>query len=234
VQQLAVPLAHSLDEFARSAMSGGPGKDGIPAIDEPRFVPAVEADRFLDADDVVFGVVTRDTVKAYPQKILVWHEIVNDRIEGENVSVTYCPLTGTAIGFKAGDTTFGVSGDLVNSNLIMYDRATDSRWPQMLATAVEGRHKGRSLREFRVIWSTWGRWKRAYPTIQVLSVDTGYARQYGRDPYGSYNPVSGYYAQGNPPLFPLLNRDSRLDPKEVVIGARAPAGAIAFRPLVPS
>jgi hypothetical protein len=229
VQTRSVPLSFSLEEYAQNAVSGGPGKDGIPAIDEPRLVSAPEADRFLKADDVVFGVVLAGEVKAYPQKILVWHEIVNDRMGNENVSVTYCPLTGTAIGFLRGETSFGVSGSLVNNNLIMYDRTTDSRWPQILGTAMSGSLKGTSLEEFRVIWTTWKRWRERYPATVVLSKDTGYARNYHRDPYGSYTPIRGYYAKGHPPLFPLMHQDKRLDPKEVIIGARTENGTIVFK-----
>lgn len=229
VQDNVVPLSFSLDTFAQNAVSGGPGKDGIPSIDEPRFVSAQEADGFLDPKDIVFGVVLHDEVKAYPRKMLVWHEIVNDRFGDENVSVTYCPLTGTAIGFKRGDTTLGVSGNLVNNNLIMYDRATDSRWPQVLGMAISGPLKGKSLQEFRVIWTIWQHWKDSYPQTQVLSLDTGYFRNYNRDPYGSYRPLGGYYRPQAPPLFPTLHSDSRFPPKEVVTGARTEAGAIAFR-----
>lgn len=219
----------SLDAYARNAISGGPGKDGIPAIDQPRFVSAGQADKFLGPNDVVFGVVSAKETKAYPQRILVWHEIVNDQFDGENISVTYCPLTGTAIGFRRGGTTLGVSGNLVNNNMIMYDRASDSLWPQILATAVTGAHKGESLQEFRVIWTLWKHWKAKYPNTSVLSTDTAYARNYRRDPYGSYNPLRGYYTEQQPPLFPLMHADARLKPKDIVIGARDEAGAIAFR-----
>lgn len=224
----SVPVSFPLEEYVQNTLSGGPPKDGIPAIDQPRFVTARRADRFLAPDDIIFGVILNGEVKAYPQKILVWHEIVNDRLGQENVSVTYCPLTGTAIGFKRGATTFGVSGRLVNNNLIMYDRATDSRWPQILATAITGEFHGKSLEEFRVIWTRWNLWKKSYPDTQVLSEDTSYARNYNRDPYGSYTPISGYYAEHKPPLFPTMHRDKRYPPKKVVIGARTRDGAIAF------
>ena len=175
----------------------------------------------------MFGVVRGDDVKAYPQGVLVWHEICNDVLDGTPVSVTYCPLTGTAMGFERGATTFGVSGDLLNDNLVMYDRATDSRWPQMLGTAVEGTLAERSLREFRLVWTTWGRWRDAHPDTRVLSEDTGYVRDYDGDPYGSYNPREGYYAGGDP-LFPPLETDDRFGGKAVVVGARSSAGAAAF------
>lgn len=115
-------------------VSGGPGKDGIPAINQPRFVAARQM-RLLDPGDQVFGLVHRGRARAYPQLVLVWHEIVNDRIGGERISVTYCPLTGSAFGVRGSSDghalTFGTTGRLVNSNLLMYDRQTDSEWPQI-------------------------------------------------------------------------------------------------------
>jgi hypothetical protein len=226
---LAVPLSHSLEDYTQHAVSGGPGKDGIPAIDAPRFLSASDGEAFMQSEDVVFGAVLNGEIKAYPQKILVWHEIVNDRFGQENVSVTYCPLTGTALGFKRGETSFGVSGLLINNNLIMFDRATDSRWPQILGTAISGPLKEKSLQEFRLVWTTWKRWRQKYPETTVLSTHTGSIRNYRRDPYGSYHPLRGYYAKDAPPLFPLLHRDQRFAPKEVVLGARTQEGAIAFK-----
>jgi hypothetical protein len=220
-------LSYQLDLLAQEAVSGGVPKDGIPAIDEPQFMSVERANDFLKADDVVFGAVINGEAKAYPQRVLVWHEIVNDRIGGRNVSVTYCPLTGTAIGFERGDTTLGISGNLVNSNLIMYDRATDSHWPQVLGAAVSGPLKGKALPEFPVVWTTWEKWRAAHPETQVLSQRTGYARDYSRDPYGGYTPTRGYYAKGDP-IFAPLHRDQRLEPKTVVAGARTGLGAVAF------
>ncbi|WP_303908217.1 DUF3179 domain-containing (seleno)protein [Thiohalomonas denitrificans] len=139
VQPLAAPLAVPLESYESSVVAGGPGRDGIPSIDKPRFIPPEEADRYLSSDDIVFGVTLNGQAKAYPRGILVWHEVVNDRIGDRTISITYCPLTGTALGFERGDTTLGVSGQLVNSNLILYDRATESLWPQILSTAISAR-----------------------------------------------------------------------------------------------
>jgi hypothetical protein len=200
-------------------------KDGIPAIDEPRFDAASDAD--LADDEPVFGVARGDTVKAYPRAILAWHEIVNDRVDGDPVAVTYCPLTGTVLGFRRGATSFGVSGDLVNSNLIMYDRATDSRWPQMLGAAVQGPHEGDVLQEIPVVWTTWRRWREVHPDTRVLSEDTGAIRDYDRDPYGSYAPVGGYYGNRNL-LFDTMPRDESRHPKDVYVAARDGDGAAAF------
>jgi hypothetical protein len=111
----------------------------------------------------------------------------------------------------------------------MYDRATDSRWPQMLGTAISGPLKENSLQEFRLVWTTWKRWRQKYPETTVLSTRTGSIRNYRRDPYGSYHPLRGYYAKDAPPLYPLLHRDQHFAPKEVVLGARTQEGAIAFK-----
>jgi hypothetical protein len=223
--RLHVPVP--MEELRQAVLSGGPGKDGIPSIDEPTFTSASEAPGLLGPDSIVFGVARNGVVKAYPQYVLVWHEIANDTLGDLPVSVTYCPLTGTTQGFYRGETTFGVSGNLVNSNLVVYDRGTDSRWPQMLATAISGSLAGRSLREFPLTWTTWGRWKREHPETQVLTEETGYVRDYGRDPYGSYAADSGYYADRGT-LFAPLRENDRYHPKAVVVGARTTDGAIAF------
>lgn len=227
------PLAdeplHTHDELQRywnESRSGGPGKDGIPSIDRPRFLSADNADGWLDEGDRVIGLYHDGEARAYPQSVLVWHEIVNDEVGGDAFAITYCPLTGTGVGYHRGDSELGVSGRLVNSNLLMYDRATDSHWPQILSTAVEGERKGASLVEKRVIWTTWGRWQARHPDTTVLSRRTGHARNYRRDPYGGYNPREGYYA-GDETLFPLMHDSDRYAPKEVVFGFRTHRGAFA-------
>ncbi|MEF8806745.1 DUF3179 domain-containing protein [Natronomonas sp.] len=225
-----LPLPMSPEALRDEARSGGPSKDGIPSIDQPRFVDAGDAD-FIDPGDPVFGVVRDDVAKAYPQKILVHHEIVNDELAGTPVSVTYCPLTGTVQGFERGGTTFGVSGRLINNNLVMYDRATETWWPQILATSIPGPWNEtpdiESLREFRLVWTTWERWQTHRPETEVLSTDTGHARNYSGDPYGGYNPRTGYY-KNDSLLFPALSDDDTFDRKTVVMGARTPNGAAAF------
>lgn len=228
-EQLALPM--SPDDLRDEAQSGGPPKGGIPSIDDPTFVDPAAID-LLDPDDPVFGVARGDEVKAYPQQILVQHEIVNDELEGTPVSVTYCPLTGTVQGFLRGDTTFGVSGRLINNNLVMYDDASDTWWPQILATSIPGPWNAdpetASLREFRLIWTTWKRWQRRHPNTRVLSTETGYAKNYRREPYGSYNPREGYYDNNDRLLFPPLNTDDRYEQKTVVMCARTSVGAVAF------
>jgi hypothetical protein len=212
---------HGLDDFVDNVRGGGPAQDGIPSIDAPAYVAAGQAD-FLRDDDVVFGAVIDGQPRAYPQLVLVWHEILNDTSGDGPVCVTYCPLTGTAIGFRppAGIAQFGTTGKLVNSNLLMYDRTDQSRWPQILGQAIDGPRRGEALEEFGLEWTTWRRWRDAFPETEVLSAETGYVRRYGEDPYGSYNPVEGYYAPGTPNLFPLMTRDYRHDRKSVFVGAK--------------
>jgi hypothetical protein len=213
--------------LAESVIPGGPPKDGIPSIDNPKYTSAAEGDEWLFPNDVVFGVDYKGFVAAYPQRILVWHEIVNEVIAGEMVSITYCPLTGSAIGFKGEyapgvSAQFGVSGKLVNSCLVMFDRKSDSYWPQILGKAISGPARGIKLKEFPVVWTTWEKWRAVYPGTKVLSRDTGFFRNYGRggDPYGSYLENNKGYYESERLFFRPLYRDDRLHPKKIVVGVR--------------
>lgn len=213
-------MPRSSDTYLNNMMSGGPPKDGIPSIDDPKFISARQATQdMLDPGDIVIGYANGEQAKAYPQRILVQHEIVNDQVGGEKVSITYCPLTATAQGFKRGSTTLGVSGRLINSNLVMYDRATDTFYPQILASGIRGPNRGKSLEEFNVIWTTWENWKTQYPNTKVLSTKTGFLRSYDRDPYGQYNPRGGYY-KSERTMFPLMKSPERHGSKTMVLGAR--------------
>jgi hypothetical protein len=213
-----------LAAFDAHVVRGGPPKDGIPSIDSPKFLTAAEADGFLGSTDIVFGVDFRGVVRAYPQRILVWHEIVNDSLDGQRVAITYCPLTGSPVGFLPPRNdpadTFGTSGNLVNSNLLMYDRVTDSRWPQILGTAINGERCGTVLSEVPVVWTTWERWRARHPESAVLSTDTGYVRNYAEDPYGVYNPEPdprAYYGDASI-WFPLMRTSDLFHPKKVFYG----------------
>jgi hypothetical protein len=220
-------LEYSRDKLSSMQVSGGVGKDQIPSVDNPTFAEADGYESDIFSDNIVFGVSLNGEQKAYPRNILTRHEIVNDIIGGENVSVTYCPLTGTAIGFKRGNSEFGVSGNLINNNLVMYDRGSDSRWPQMLGTAISGSQKGEFLQEFRVVWTTWDRWVEKYPQTRVLKTDTGYLRNYSSGAYGSYKPREGYYRLDSEPLLPSLKKDSTYSDKQEFIGARGKEQAYA-------
>ena len=210
-----------LNEFYNNIRSGGPPPDGIPPIENPVYISVEDADEYLENSDIVFGLVHNGEVLAFPQRILVWHEIVNDLVGGERISITYCPLTGSSIAYKGElgvtNTTFGTSGSLINSNLLMYDRNSSSYWPQIHSQAVSGELKGHRLERIHMLWTTWARWMTEYPDSLVLSIDTGYVRNYYRDPYGSYQDKDSYYFNENT-IFPVMNYDDRLTRKDVVIG----------------
>ncbi len=195
-------------------VSGGVGKDGIPSIDEPIFVSANEVDFLNDADQVI-GLNIDGMAKAYPLSILVWHEIVNDENNGVPVAVTYCPLCFTSVVFeRAIDNNiveFGVSGKLYNSNLVMYDRMSNTLWSQGLGIGIVGKYVGYNLEKVPFDVTEWKAWKEAYPDTLVLSQETGALRPYGVDPYGDY------YVRDDI-LFPLDHRDDRLKPKTLVYG----------------
>lgn len=221
-----------LDALDNAVVSGGPPKDGIPSIDAPDFLSREAADAFLREDDVVFGIDVNGDVRAYPQRILVWHEIVNDAFGDLQIAITYCPLTGSPLAFRSHDpggapVTFGTTGKLVNSNLLMYDRRTDSHWPQIFATAIRGSRRGEALEELPLVWTTWSRWRTAHPDSRVLGPNTGFLRDYGADPYGSYTPLSGYYASDQL-WFPVLYRSDRFPAKKVVYGLRHGGASLAI------
>jgi hypothetical protein len=210
-----------LKQFERNVQAGGPPPDGIPPIEDPVYWDVEEADEFLNDADIVFGLVYNDLVIAYPQRILVWHEIVNENFDGTQISITYCPLTGSAVGFNGhlpgNNTTFGTSGRLVNSNLVMYDRATNSYFPQILSTAINKNYEGLQLERIHLVFTNWARWKFTFPDTLVLSTNTGFVRDYTWDPYGDYTDTNSYY-HNNDIFFPVMNEDDRLFEKTVVIG----------------
>ena len=193
---------------------GGPPKDGIPSIDNPVFA-TVSDSQFMSNSDTVIGLEINGQAKAYPLFILVWHEIVNDKVGGLPVSVTYCPLCYTNQVFEriidGQEVEFGTSGKLYNSNLLMYDRLTESYWSQALGLAVKGELTGYQLElvPFDVI--TWGDWKALHPKTLVLTTDTGHLRSYATDPYGNY------YTEPRI-MFPVEYSDDRIHPKEIIIG----------------
>ena len=194
--------------------SGGPPKDGIPSIDEPKFAKSSDAE-FVSDDDLVIGIDINGEQKAYPLFIMVWHEIVNDNIGGIPVAVTYCPLCFTNQVFdRTVDgkiTEFGTSGKLYNSNLVMYDRNTDSQWSQALGMAITGQMTSQTLKRIPFDVARWSDWKSLYPDTLVLTTDTGFSRAYGSDPYGNYYTDSRV-------IFPVENKDERLFLKEKILG----------------
>ncbi|HED19112.1 MAG TPA: DUF3179 domain-containing protein [Gammaproteobacteria bacterium] len=193
---------------------GGPPRDGIPALDHPRFVSAGKAN-FLSDSDRVLGIDRNGIRKAYAVKILNYHEIVNDRFDRQAVVVSYCPLCGTGMAFLAtadgSARSFGVSGLLYNSDVLLYDRETDSLWSQLMKQAIAGPLRGQHLQQIVMSHTSWGDWRNRHPDTVVLSTDTGSRRNYERSPYAGYENSKDLY-------FPVSKTDSRYHPKELVIG----------------
>lgn len=201
-------------------LSGGPRKDGIPSIDKPKFWTADRASSFLKDNDVVLGLELFDESRAYPLRILNWHEIVNDTVGAQPVLITYCPLCYTGIAFKrevdGKPVEFGVSGKLYNNNLLMYNRPNsgireENLWSQLLGEAVVGPLTGKKLEPITLDTVTWGDWKKKHPNTKVLSTDTGHSRDYERNPYGNYESERDI-------IFPVTKRDDRLHPKAKIYG----------------
>lgn len=198
-------------------ISGGPPPDGIPPIDQPRFVTVEEADLWLeDAEPVVYLEIEGEA-HAYPVQILIWHEIVNDNVGGVPVAVTYCPLCNSAVSFRREingvTTTFGTSGRLFASALVMYDRATESLWTHFDGRAVVGVLAGETLEPVASPLLAWSDFKTAFADGLVLDRNaTGFSRRYGRNPYDGYD---------NPDTNPFLFRgsvDDRARAKQRVVG----------------
>lgn len=192
---------------------GGPPKDGIPSIDKPEFKEASAMQ--LDEQTRVLGVKVNGVAKAYPVPIMNFHEIVNDEFAGQPVVVTYCPLCGSGVAFDARINeerrTFGVSGLLYNSDVLLYDRQTESLWSQIMMEAVAGPLQGEKLQMLPTMNTSWGEWKKKHPDTQVLTENTGYQRDYSRSPYQGYEQSEELY-------FDVEHEDDRFHPKETVVG----------------
>lgn len=186
---------------------GCPAKDCIPSLTNPELVAVGESGlSYLDDADLVVGIAKDDGYIAVPHPILDWHEVVNM----DDYSISYCPLTGSAIHILD-DHGFGVSGLLYNSNLIMYDKETDSFWPQMLLAAASGSKRGEKMQLDRMVETTWGTWRKLFPSTLVVSSQTGHNRNYNSFPYGAYRSDRSIF-------FPIENFDDRLHAKERIVG----------------
>ena len=212
----------------RDIRSGGPGKDGIPPIDNPKFESAAKAGEWLREDSAGIAVSIDGVHRFYPFSILVWHEIVNDSINGQRILVTYCPLCLSGIVFdpvvQGERVEFGTSGKLWNSNLIMYDRKTDTYWSQVLGEAIRGELAGQTLSVLPSDQIRFKEFKANFPQGEVLTRKTGAFRDYDRDPYGDY------YTDDRAVFFPVDNVDSRLDAKDFVLGIVVDGKAKAYYP----
>lgn len=208
-------------------ISGGPPPDGIPPIDNPGFVSIEEADEWLGANEPVIYLEVNDEVRAYPVQVLIWHEIVNDTVGGVPVAVTYCPLCNSAVSYRreigGKVTTFGTSGRLFASALVMYDRATESLWTHFDGRAVVGTLTGHQLELIPSPLLGWSDFKESFPNAVVLDRDaTGFSRPYGQNPYTGYD---------NPDTEPFLFRgtvDDRAASKQRVVGVSTENAARAW------
>ena len=195
-------------------VSGGPPKDGIPAIDDPVFIPVDRADRWLGDREPVAVVRNGTVVKAYPLQILIWHEIVNDRVGDLPVSVTFCPLCNTTLAFDRRFDgrllDFGTTGRLRHSDLVMYDRQTETWWQQATGEGIVGEYAGEQLTFVPANVMAWSDVKSQFPEAQVLSRETGHQRRYGENPYRNYdrrqNPFSWAWKGRQDDRLPLMER----------------------------
>lgn len=200
-------------------LSGGPPPDGIPPIDEPMFIDVAAADEWLSDEEPVVALEIGGEARAYPVQIMIWHEIVNDVVGGVPVAITYCPLCNSAVSYErvidGHETTFGTSGRLFASALVMYDRATESLWTHYDGRAVVGVLTGFRLDPIASPLLSWGAFKEAYPDALVLDrEETGFGRPYGTNPYQGYD---------NPNARPFLFRgdvDERSVAMQRVVGVR--------------
>ncbi|RME92604.1 MAG: DUF3179 domain-containing protein [Verrucomicrobia bacterium] len=194
---------------------GGPPRDGIPAIDRPRFQPASQPAPWMEDDDLLLSVTVGDETRGYPLRILVWHEIVNDTIAGRPIAVTYCPLCGTGMVFdrRAGgrELSFGVSGLLYQSDVLMYDRQTESLWSQLAMKSVAGPLAGTPLNWLPAEHVTWKAWRQEHPDGRVLTTDTGFTRNYRATPYRRY-------FESPDTMFPVPEHRTELPKKAWVLG----------------
>jgi len=196
-------------------LDGGPPKDGIPSIDRPRFDSAGTTP--FDTDERVIGLEIDGDARAYPYGILNWHEVVNDTVGGVPVTVSYCPLCDTFLVHERGGSTFGVTGKLFQSCLVMYDRADETLYAQPWALGIVGPAVNRELPRRPAVKTTLGRWLEAHPDSRVLSAETGHPRNYFDYPYGSYDRDGSL-------VFPVRNRDLvRGHPKRAVSYAWEPS-----------
>jgi len=194
-------------------LGGGPSKDGIPSIDAPKFSSIENASKNLKDDTQGILINKNNKQRFYPYNILVWHEIVNDTFQDENIAVTFCPLCGSAVVYKAEVNNeavqFGVSGKLYESNLLMYDRKTESLWSQIQGEAVVGEFTGKKLEVLPFQVLTFQEIKEKYPQSEILSDNTGFRKDYSFYPYGNYDSSETLY-------FPVSYKDETLSAKEIM------------------
>jgi hypothetical protein len=200
-------------------LSGGPPKDGIPALDDPQFISVDEVRDWLGDLEPVILFENQGDIRIYPIQILIWHEIVNDVVGGMPVAITFCPLCNTAIAFDATVEgrvlDFGTSGRLRYSNLVMYDRQTESWWQQATGNAIIGELTGTQLVFLPTSIISWAEARESFPNALVLSPDTGFTRNYGSNPYAGYDNINSspflYNGPATPEQLPPMARVTTVD-----------------------
>jgi len=203
---------------------GCPARDCIPSIDHPKYLSVDEATDVAD-EELVITLSYNGEYRAYPSRILDHHEIVNDTIGGDPLAITWCPLCGSAVGIRrtvAGEVTeFGVSGVLYNSDLVLYDRATNTLWDQIEAKGIVGTMTGERLEMVPVSMSRWAKWRDKHPDTLILSTETGFDYDYTADRFGEYRESTRLF-------MPVSATDERVHAKTVVFGFGLPSGDIAY------
>ena len=217
-------LKRSID--LNEIVSGGPPKDGIPAIDSPKFVPVSDARSWLRDPEPVIALEVEGEARAYPLQILIWHEIVNDEVNATPVAVTFCPLCYSALAFDRrldGQTfRFAVSGLLRYSDMLMYDRETESLWQQFIGEAIVGDLTGKKLRQLPAQIVGFAQFVEGHPEGRVLSRETGHRRDYGKNPYVGYDDINAT------PFLYRGRRDDRLPPMEKVVAVEIDGKSKAY------
>lgn len=207
-------------------IDSGVGKDGIPSVDNPQFGTPAEVNPAFD-EDLVLGIEHQGEIRAYPVPMLDWHEIINDNVNGLTLAITYCPLTGSGIGWdrniRGSLTTFGVSGLLYNTNLMPYDRRTNSTWSQMRLECVNGSFVGEKPKTYTLIETSFATWKKSFPNSKIMNANTGFDRRYSEYPYADYRTNQELL------FFPVMPRDDRLPAKERVLGVLINERAKGYR-----
>ncbi|MDF0600920.1 DUF3179 domain-containing protein [Psychromarinibacter sp. C21-152] len=213
-------------------ISGGPPKDGIPALSNPAFVPASETSGLSDREPVITLELDGARPRAYPIRYLTWHEIVNDEIDGTPVAVTFCPLCNSALVFdRRADgrvLSFGVSGKLRHSDMIMYDRQTESWWQQALGRAIVGELTGTELTQLPSWMESWAQYRDRHPEGLVMA-EPDWPRRYGQNPYVGYDSAARpflYNGEMPPHGIPPLVRVVRVGDRAWPLPRLAEAGRI--------
>ncbi|AGC49663.1 DUF3179 domain-containing protein [Lawsonia intracellularis] len=222
---LAIPRTEKDLQYIANNLTETPVKYGdIPSITQPEYISVNDANLTLEGRDPVFIVfIPGSQPRIYPQRIMVWHEVVNEYINGKSYVITYSPISGSMAAYESTiegmNLIFDTEGKLFNSTSVLIDRNTGSLWSQLIGMAFDGPLKGKGLRYIVSWWTTWDKAKEMYPTALVLATPRGTNKPYGRDPYGSYVTHGNYYDDERI-VYPVVQQDKKhqLHPKTKVLG----------------